>query len=630
MARLTLNVNLAGDRGLRSLKDATESLDASFEKLSTGLRIAKPSEDSAGLAIAKLLDTDHTIFTQGTRNINDGISMLTIADGALQEMGNILIRLEELAEQAANAALNQNQRVAIDKEGQALKREYSRIIRTTDYNGMELFTGDADAVSVLAGYGEESLINAVLGGNIGDGTFRTADTNLFGNFPHYLASGDFDNDGNKDLITNVNGTSLVQTMLGNGDGTFQVMSGSNTGADAFKLDVEDFNGDGILDVVSASDGNNNIGVAFGDGDGTFTFSATYTSDGGNVAAADLNGDGHADIVAGGGTNSTSYIFLNNGDGTFESGLTHDNGASSHTSDVKLADVSGDGIVDLITTVGFAGNGITVSLGTGQGSFHEAVTYSGSIQAGDIEIADLNYDGALDIATVGYNGSSINVHLNNGDGTFQAQASYSVSTFGVQISSGDFNGDSYIDLVASNDGAGNNMVIRLGSEDGTFDEAITLDDNYRWVHADDFNNDGVTDIFATDGMNGINFQTNTTDGAAILADFDLTSRYGAIDALREFGKARDRIGLQRGTIAAAQSRMESVFNTLQFASENSKVAGGRIKDVDIAAESANVTNQRILQQASTAVLVNSDSLMNTAFGLVRETTSSNEIPGSDVL
>jgi len=119
------------------------SLDLSnvYQKLSSGQRINKASDDAAGLAIADALKASQRIATVAIRNANDGISSIAIADAALGEIGNVLARLAELSEQSANGVYSVDQRSAIGAEFIALSSEIERIAYTTKFNGVQLLKG---------------------------------------------------------------------------------------------------------------------------------------------------------------------------------------------------------------------------------------------------------------------------------------------------------------------------------------------------------------------------------------------------------------------------------------------------------------------------------------------------------
>ena len=139
---ITLGSNIASLRAQRTLGTSTQALSNVYQKLSSGSRINKASDDAAGLAIADSLKAQQRIATVAIRNANDGISSIAIADAALGEIGNVLSRLAELAEQSANGVYSINQRSAIGAEFQALGSEIERIAETTKFNGVELLKGD--------------------------------------------------------------------------------------------------------------------------------------------------------------------------------------------------------------------------------------------------------------------------------------------------------------------------------------------------------------------------------------------------------------------------------------------------------------------------------------------------------
>ena len=152
---IIINNNIASLNAQRRLSQSTNQLNRAFEKLSSGLRITRASDDAAGLAIADTLRADQRIATVAIRNANDGISLVSIADGALNEIGNVLARMSELAEQSANGVLNPTQRSAIDSEFQALGSEVQRIADTTEFNGLNLLSGGVE-VSLQIGFDSQS------------------------------------------------------------------------------------------------------------------------------------------------------------------------------------------------------------------------------------------------------------------------------------------------------------------------------------------------------------------------------------------------------------------------------------------------------------------------------------------
>lgn len=134
---------------------ATDALSNTFERLSSGQRINKASDDAAGLAIADSLRADQRIATVAVRNANDGISTIAIADGALGQISSVLQRLGELAEQSANGVFSTQQRSALQNEFAALGSEIERIAITTTFNGVKLLSG-GEAITLQVGFNSGS------------------------------------------------------------------------------------------------------------------------------------------------------------------------------------------------------------------------------------------------------------------------------------------------------------------------------------------------------------------------------------------------------------------------------------------------------------------------------------------
>lgn len=144
--------------GLRYINRAEAELSGIYNKLSSGKRINKASDDAAGLAIANSLAVTVSLSNVGKRNISDGASALSIADGALQQMTDIGTRLSELATQSANGTLSDTQRSALNSEFQALTQEAQRIGATTSFNGKSLLDGSSMKIQA----GADSSANSQL------------------------------------------------------------------------------------------------------------------------------------------------------------------------------------------------------------------------------------------------------------------------------------------------------------------------------------------------------------------------------------------------------------------------------------------------------------------------------------
>ena len=163
---ITLGSNIASLKAQRRLQGTTNTLSDVYQKLSSGSRINKSSDDAAGLAIADSLKAQQRIAAVAMRNANDGISSITIADAALSEIGNVLSRLAELSEQSANGVYSVNQRSAISSEFIALASEVERIANTTKFNGVQLLTGGTQ-MTLQVGFDSASTAQLAISGVAG-------------------------------------------------------------------------------------------------------------------------------------------------------------------------------------------------------------------------------------------------------------------------------------------------------------------------------------------------------------------------------------------------------------------------------------------------------------------------------
>jgi len=137
---VNINTNVPSLRADREINSRSNSLSKSYEKLSSGKAINRASDDPAGLAVALELLANADTSSVALRNINDGVSISSIADGALATSSDITTRLAELATQSANGTLSDNQRSALNQEYQALRSELDRISQTTEFNGQQLLS----------------------------------------------------------------------------------------------------------------------------------------------------------------------------------------------------------------------------------------------------------------------------------------------------------------------------------------------------------------------------------------------------------------------------------------------------------------------------------------------------------
>jgi hypothetical protein len=312
-------------------------------------------------------------------------------------------------------------------------------------------------------------------------------------FPHAVVQGDFDHDGNLDLIVVNEQSNTLDVFLGHGDGTFSRASTVSLSPNApVGLAAADFDGDGNLDLVVTFD-LADPQILFGNGDGTFRSPVTIPlpspfhgvqGNGFRIVAADFNGDGHPDIALTGSVLGI-LIFLNNGDGTFSFSTQGSINTPSGVGDLAVGDFNNDGHLDIAFaandgTVTSNGGSILLSLGNGDGTFQPPITLTTSqgLTIGGIAAADFNGDGRLDlIYTSGsliFPGGALQVLLQQADGSFVASAPTAVSQTLSRIIAADFNGDLDQDvavlqssLVFPGSNTPNQVLIFHGNGDGTF-------------------------------------------------------------------------------------------------------------------------------------------------------------------
>ncbi len=147
---ITIFTNVPSLRAQEQLRRSTISLEGTFTRLSSGLRINKASDDAAGLSIADNLRADQRIASVAIRNTNDGLSLVSVAEGAMAEITNILTRMGELAEQKMNGTLSAVQVSPLYNEYRSLGSEINRIIQVTKYNGITLLSS-TQSISIQVG-----------------------------------------------------------------------------------------------------------------------------------------------------------------------------------------------------------------------------------------------------------------------------------------------------------------------------------------------------------------------------------------------------------------------------------------------------------------------------------------------
>lgn len=334
-----IGANIPSLNAQRRLEDSTDRLAATFQRLSTGQRINRASDDAAGLFVASTLNVSSKVFAQGVRNLNDGISALNIADQAIASLSQVVVRQRELAEQSSNGIYSEEQREALNSEAQALRNEYQRILSTTEFNDRQLLDGSLSSLMLQAGFGTDGVLAADLVTEeqlfsitaTGLGTYTTEDisgwssSTLVGDAQ--LLVGDINNDGIDDIVAlqarrnpGIPPNSYVDVglFLGEADGSgfsladmTSVLVYSDFGVPT-TIDIQaqlvDTNGDGYLDIKLMADddrngaGTDKEGIIKSENGGTALGAlkdgplSTLTDEVGTSVTGDFNGDGVTDTA----------------------------------------------------------------------------------------------------------------------------------------------------------------------------------------------------------------------------------------------------------------------------------------------------------------------------------------------
>jgi flagellin len=152
-----VNTNVSALNAQRQLFNSSQSLNTSFERLSSGFRINRAADDAAGLQISDRLTSQVQGLDQAVRNANDAISLVQTAEGAMGEISSSLQRIRQLAVQSQNGINSSADRLALQKEVSALKTEISRIGQTTQFGGLDLLKGDLSATFLVGANGGQTI-----------------------------------------------------------------------------------------------------------------------------------------------------------------------------------------------------------------------------------------------------------------------------------------------------------------------------------------------------------------------------------------------------------------------------------------------------------------------------------------
>ncbi|HET6724967.1 MAG TPA: FG-GAP-like repeat-containing protein [Gammaproteobacteria bacterium] len=367
----------------------------------------------------------------------------------------------------------------------------------------------------------------------GKGAFKSHVDYQTGYSPFSLAVADFDGDGKQDVIAADSNNADVTLLSGQGNGKFQSHTTLQAGNDPDGVGIADVDGDGDMDIVVPNFGESGgtISVFLNDDNEGFAGKQDYPSGTApnSVDVADVNGDGKVDVIVPNNDAATVSVLLNAGGGAFESPVPYATGDFPIA--LAVGDVNGDGNADLVVandilppkSGGAAPPGsVSVLLGAGDGTFGAKTDYATAPGPVSVAIGDLNGDDRPDIVTADYFAGDVSVLLNNGDG-FDAQQTYSTAdkdasaSYPQSVAIGDFDEDGDADVVAANRG-NSDVAVFLGDGTGKLGAAKFYPTGP--VPYDlallDYNEDGHTDI-ATANLSGSSISLLAGNGDGTFGD-----------------------------------------------------------------------------------------------------------------
>jgi hypothetical protein len=311
---------------------------------------------------------------------------------------------------------------------------------------------------------------------------------VFGVQPERQVAADLNADGNFDLISVDGPNNQILLFFGNGNGTFQTPITQGTGTSPSNLALAPFQGYAMLDLVTTNYSANSVSIVLRDPNNLTTgqfFKPGHTDfPVGNgpiaVVTADFNKDRNMDLAVVNSLDNTVSILLGNGNGTFQPQVTYATGPNP--ADIAIGDFNRDGNLDLsVANFGhYAGNTVSVLLGTGTGTFKSKTDFRTDGGTQSVIAVDVNRDGILDLvtangcghATVCGNPGTVSVLLGKGNGTFLSPVNYDAGSYPFTVTAANFRSSKALDLAVTDLDSGE-IYFLLGNGNGTFSNPFSI-------------------------------------------------------------------------------------------------------------------------------------------------------------
>ncbi|KAF4560124.1 flagellin [Pseudomonas sp. CES] len=579
---LTVNTNITSLGVQKNLNRASDALGTSMSRLSSGLKINSAKDDAAGLQIANRLTSQIKGLSVAVKNANDGISIAQTAEGAMQESTSILQRMRELALQSANGSNSDDDRTSLQQEFTALSGELTRIAKTTTFGGRNILDGSFQNVGFQIGASANETISF--------GMTDISATGLKGSYSEATIAGN----EMSGLTATALGTKLTTPAAVVGAAVVNstsVPAELKAGGGGLAADVGFAIGNQSVSVVAGEEGiaiAAKMQTALRDATGDATATVSFTdADGFTMSAlADIEISGAGASAVGLATGTTNAVRA--GTPTPATGATTLNaGGTIKVNDTQVTWAAGQDIDSVLTQI----NAI------------------GTIDATKTKI---DADGRLNI--VSKDGSD--VRLSNEQSGSLAQLGLTAGTSEAKTTEDTSITLNGVEVKFAKGSTAQNIVSAINSASTGVTASLTEDGKLSLFSDKDIT---VVDGSAGTGLAALGLAGKTGATAVAMettvSNLSVTDEKSSQIAIQALDAAIAQVDSQRAQLGAVQNRFDSTVANLNSISENSTAARSRVQDADFASETAELTKQQTLQQASTAILSQANQLPSSVLKLL---------------
>ena len=585
--------NITAMNAYRNYNNNTSALSKNLEKLSSGYKINRAGDDAAGLAISEKMRAQITGLNAASKNVKDGISLVKTGEGAMQEIQDMLNRMDYLATQSANGTYdNEVDRANLQKEVEALKSEINRIADSANFNGIKLLDGSMEKTSSRSVQvsGADRILSSVIGE--GEKAWQVVGNKTVLDTPSAAAqTGSFKVDLSTLTFTGVgSGQASVDFTLTVGDKTWTATaSGINATSNSLDDDavkaiassiVSEIGSTAVINGVEWSVSNNS--------DGTITF--TQKAKPSTAAEAQCNFDVKVNMVNTT-ANATTTLRMDSshleGTQVLQQGIAAEGANRANTIfRIDASDIRDGARI----TIGDK----TLTLRVGANS--QIASSADAVDLTDMEEGKIDLNKALGKISAAFGQTTItDSKATNGKGDKVNP------TLKVGVSDGS-NGQPVGLVVQRSD------TITAASQ-----AAYTTKDKLAAVFSMSYTTSAQSGLTLQIGDTSDNFNQMTVSigdmhtGAMKIAGIDISNQKGAQEAIQTIKDAINYVSGIRGDLGAVQNRLEHTQNNLSVMAENIQDAESTIRDTDVAEEMMGYVKNNILVQSAQAMLAQANQL-----------------------